>query len=150
MKAWLTDEHGLGEDLAGWRLTDAAGISDDGLTIAGNGVNPQGNDEGWVVKLAPFSLPGDYNNNGIVEQADLDLVLLHWGADAADVPDDWSGDLPIGIVDQDELDGVLLSWGGGATRTVGAVPEPQSLLLTLVILGAVWIGKKVRLDRQWG
>jgi len=43
----LTDDHGL--DLMGWTLSDAVGISADGLTIAGNGVNPSGQSEAWLV-----------------------------------------------------------------------------------------------------
>jgi uncharacterized membrane protein len=43
---------GLGVDLTGWSLTAATAISDDGLTIAGNGINPAGLQEAWVVQLA--------------------------------------------------------------------------------------------------
>jgi uncharacterized membrane protein len=43
--------HDYGIDLTGWRLTGAAAISDDGLTIAGNGIDPDGYQEGWVVYL---------------------------------------------------------------------------------------------------
>jgi uncharacterized membrane protein len=43
--------HDFGLDLTGWRLSGGAAISDDGLTIAGNGVNPDGYQEGWVVYL---------------------------------------------------------------------------------------------------
>ena len=41
----------LGAELSGWVLSSATGISDDGLTIAGNGVNPDGIQEGWVVRI---------------------------------------------------------------------------------------------------
>ena len=34
-------------DLTGWTLTQATGISDDGLTIAGEGINPGGDTEAW-------------------------------------------------------------------------------------------------------
>lgn len=37
--------------LNGWRLIHANAISDDGRTIAGYGTNPQGQTEGWVLKL---------------------------------------------------------------------------------------------------
>lgn len=42
---------GLGVDLTGWTLTDALGVSDDGLRIVGVGVNPEGDDEGWIAAL---------------------------------------------------------------------------------------------------
>ena len=38
-------------DIAGWQLTRATAISDDGRTITGYGTNPQGQTEGWIVKL---------------------------------------------------------------------------------------------------
>ena len=40
-----------GDDVAGWRLTSATGISADGSTIVGYGLNPEGNDEAWVAQL---------------------------------------------------------------------------------------------------
>ena len=59
----------------------------------------------------PQVLKGDYNNSGQVEQGDLDLVLLNWGANATPAPDGWTNDAPVGIIDQAELDQVLLNWG---------------------------------------
>jgi uncharacterized membrane protein len=38
-------------DLAGWQLLEATGISADGKTIIGNGTNPSGDAEGWIVRL---------------------------------------------------------------------------------------------------
>jgi hypothetical protein len=76
---------------------------------------------------------GDYNQNGHVEQGDLDLVLLNWGR--ADIPVDWTFDLPNGIIDQAELDGVLLNWGNLAGRSSPpAVPEPSSLAIAVLVL----------------
>lgn len=45
----LTDDFGL--DLADWTLLEASGISDVGRTIAGNGINPDGNQEAWVATI---------------------------------------------------------------------------------------------------
>jgi uncharacterized membrane protein len=50
LKDHLEDEYGL--DLTGWRLTGVAGLSNDGRTIAGNGVNPAGETEAWIAELA--------------------------------------------------------------------------------------------------
>jgi len=55
LKDVLITEFGL--DLTGWQLTQARGISDDGATIVGYGVNPDGRDEAWIAVIPePSSL----------------------------------------------------------------------------------------------
>jgi probable HAF family extracellular repeat protein len=44
-----------GVNLAGWTLTSAEGISADGRTIVGTGVNPVGNQEAWVATIPESS-----------------------------------------------------------------------------------------------
>jgi uncharacterized membrane protein len=51
----LTDE---GLDLTGWTLHVAHGISADGKTIVGWGVNPDGNTEAWIAHVSPVPIPG--------------------------------------------------------------------------------------------
>jgi outer membrane protein assembly factor BamB len=80
-------------------------------------------------------LPGDYNSNGTVEQADLDQVLLNWGDSATPPPAGWTGDLPAGQIDQDELDGVLLNWGKSSDVVSTAIPEPSGIAIAFVCLG---------------
>lgn len=41
----------LGLDLAGWDLREARGVSDDGQTIVGWGVNPDGRSEAWIAHI---------------------------------------------------------------------------------------------------
>jgi len=41
----------FGLDLTGWSLTSATGISLDGLTIVGDGLNPEGRTEAWVAVI---------------------------------------------------------------------------------------------------
>lgn len=87
------------------------------------------------VSDASALLPGDYNNNGLVEQADLDLVLLNWGSELIDPgAAGWLADLPDGSIDQQELDKVLLGWGSSTATAVAtsAVPEPSGFVLVLV------------------
>ena len=46
-----------GDDLTGWRLTWAYGISGDGSTIVGFGTNPEGSSEAWVARLKSVPEP---------------------------------------------------------------------------------------------
>jgi uncharacterized membrane protein len=153
---WLADGtavdlNSLIDPASGWRLVEATSISDTGW-IAGWGqfhLEPDGypfppDSYGRMflmhvpeTSIAPPGVAGDFNNSGLVEQADLDLVLLNWGADATMPPVGWAQDLPNGLVDQDELDRVLLNWGmarGGASAAAG-VPEPGTLALVAIASG---------------
>jgi uncharacterized membrane protein len=51
LQALLIDEFGLSQQLAGWRLLTARGISADGRTIAGIGFNAAGDYEAFVTYL---------------------------------------------------------------------------------------------------
>ena len=143
------------------RLASANGVSADGRTFVGTGqsvfLTPGGTPrtEAWIGRLAVGGIEGDYNGNGLVEQADLDLVLGNWGADADDVPMTWVNDQPTGIIDQEELDKALAGWGSTASSTASlspdpsdaAIPEPSAIVLLLVL--AVSRGG-LSLARQFG
>lgn len=45
--------HALGADASGWQLGSAFAVSGDGLSIAGEGTNPSGTSEAWLVQLSP-------------------------------------------------------------------------------------------------
>jgi probable HAF family extracellular repeat protein len=47
----------FGLNLNGWRLLEATAISDDGLTIVGEGINPEGHFEGWRAHLGAIPEP---------------------------------------------------------------------------------------------
>jgi probable HAF family extracellular repeat protein len=49
LKTFIETEFGL--DLTGWTLSEARGVSDDGLTIVGRGTNPGGDLEGWIAVI---------------------------------------------------------------------------------------------------
>lgn len=51
LRGVLVDEYGL--DMTGWTLSEGLGISDDGFTIVGSGINASGDTEGWIVVLEP-------------------------------------------------------------------------------------------------
>ena len=95
-------------DLGGWVLTQAIGISDDGLTVAGNGINPEGNEEGWIVTLvAGQTNPADTDKSGEVNVTDMLCILGAWGPNPghiADVNND-------GMVNVSDLLKVLTAWG---------------------------------------
>jgi hypothetical protein len=94
------------------------------------------------VDVVPLALSaGDYNGNGTVEQGDLDLVLLNWGAIAHPgmlTRMGWTNDFATRpTVDQDDLDRVLLNWGEEVAvpplQSAG-VPEPTAGMLCAVLL----------------
>jgi hypothetical protein len=98
-----------------------------------------------VTAIVRMGIQGDYNSNGQVEQADLDLVLLNWGADGTTPPAGWINDLPFGQIDQEELDGVLLSWGNmlpGALVGAPGVPEPSTLALVLTVAAVFYASRR--------
>jgi uncharacterized membrane protein len=51
MRSMQTVLTNYGVDLTGWTLTAARGISYDGQTIVGYGINPQGVTEGWIASI---------------------------------------------------------------------------------------------------
>ena len=64
LRALLVDEHDL--DLTGWTLMSANGVSDDGQTIVGVGVNPDGHTEAWIATLPGLDSDGD----GVIDYTD--------------------------------------------------------------------------------
>jgi hypothetical protein len=98
--------------------------------------------DGFHGMLAPAAgLRGDYSGNGLVEQADLDLVLSHWGQATPPLPDGWVNDPPDDLIDQGELDRVLSNWGARGLGSV-AVPEPASVSLLLLGCGMLTVWTK--------
>lgn len=69
----LTEDFGL--DLGGWRLFSATGISADGRTIVGGGENPDGNIEGWIVRLDPKSVPEPCSVVGAIAALGMGALL---------------------------------------------------------------------------
>lgn len=91
---------------ADWQLWAAYGISADGHTIVGNGTNPQGETEGFIVTLPPHC-PGDADRDGAVSFADISAILTHWQGfgPQGDANDDF-------IVDFNDITETLTNWRG--------------------------------------
>ncbi|MEO1497218.1 MAG: PEP-CTERM sorting domain-containing protein [Planctomycetota bacterium] len=71
---------------------------------------------------------GDFNNDGAVDNADLNLLLNNWGSET--VPAEWINSFTANPgVNNDELNALLNTWGQGIMT---AVPEPTSLVLVSV------------------
>ena len=83
--------------------------------------------------LPPTGLPGDYNQNGIVDAADYTLWRDHLGAPAGTLPNDIDG----GVIGPDQYAtwrtnfGQSTGSGSGASANT-AVPEPETLSMLLV------------------
>lgn len=90
--------------------------------------------------LAGLAVTGDFTGDTHVEQADLNLVLNHWG----DAREGWANadGFATPIVDQEELNAVLNNWGAGTapsfTSNPAVVPEPG------VVAGLLLVGGLVR------
>ncbi|MEO1498084.1 MAG: hypothetical protein AAFV43_13135 [Planctomycetota bacterium] len=76
-----------------------------------------------IVPFTPTAFEGDFNDDGRVDNTDLNLLLNNWGSDT--VPAEWVNNFD-GNVDNNELNALLNSWGSGIPAPV---PEPGSLLL---------------------
>ena len=85
-----------GVDMTGWTLTQATGISDNGTKIVGNGTNPDGVSQAWVVDLSSTvtaftpltpngagetSLADEISNDGNVIVGTSGSSGIRWAAD---------------------------------------------------------------------
>ena len=80
----------------GWYLIAVYGVSADGRTIVGAGINPAGNSEGWVAYLGP-ACRADFNKDGTVTSQDFFDYLNAW-ADHS-IFADWNYDGVINTID---------------------------------------------------
>ena len=107
MQAFLEGQLGL--DLTGWTLKLAFGVSTDGTTIVGYGINPDGFDEAYIAVIpGPGVCLGDIVGlDGKVNVTDLLSLLAGWGPNPghpADINDD-------GEVNVTDLLALLAAWG---------------------------------------
>jgi probable HAF family extracellular repeat protein len=57
-----------GDDLTGWSLIESLDVSADGRSIVGRGINPAGQEEGWLARLGPQQV--------VPESSTLSLLAL--------------------------------------------------------------------------
>lgn len=107
LQDYLIAEQGLGAQLAGWKLETIQDISADGRTIVGSGFNPEGCEQGFLVRI---ELPdtndiADMNGDGFVNSQDLAILLSAWGSSS--MPADMNRD---GTVNSADLAIMLSRW----------------------------------------
>lgn len=77
LQAMLENDYGV--NLSGWTLSIAWGISADGTAIVGEGWNPSGQTETWLVSGLPSLCIADLDNDRAVGLADLAMLLSDFG-----------------------------------------------------------------------
>ncbi len=81
-------------------------------------------------EVQAINLPGDANGDGVVNAQDLALISSSWQQTGTNLLPDVNGD---GIVNTQDIAIVSSNWmGTGTNAASAAVPEPTSLLLTLI------------------
>jgi probable HAF family extracellular repeat protein len=124
----LANEFGLAPSLAGWTLNYASAVSADGQFIVGGGINPIGNPEAWIARLAPVApLPGDFNDDGAVDAADYVVWRKSSGTQAG--YETWRAHF-----------GATAGSGAAlpsASPLSAAVPELNSMLLSAITMACI-------------
>jgi len=93
-------------------------------------------DIGWDVSIPN---PGDNNNDGEVDQLDLDILLSHYGAAVPSVAfGDWNRDY---LVNVEDLNLTLRNWTGSAAP-VYSIPEPGTA--AVLALGGLLLARRRR------
>ena len=97
-----------------------------GMTAFGGNLNlMRGNGDGTVFAL--HVLPGDANNDGVVDINDLTIVLTNFGQSTGSwSTGDFTGD---GTVDINDLTIVLANFGATNAAGIKGVPEPSCMML---------------------
>jgi hypothetical protein len=104
---------------------------------------------GELALAIAFRLPGDYNNDGVVDARDYAVYRKYVGQTGGALPADGSGraGVPDGVVDQWDYNLWVANFGSTAPPTGNAVPAPQSLLLILIGVGCLLPNLR-RLERR--
>ena len=100
-----------------------------------------------LYEAAPTGLPGDYNDDGVVDAVDYAVWRDNLGGDASALNGNGTGEAT--VVDAD-LDLWRANYGASADAgsVVGAVPEPSALAL-LVAFGSAAVARPHRASRRY-
>ena len=82
--------------------------------------------------IRPLVLPGDVNNDGVVNGLDISLITSHWLQTGTGAVGDANGD---GVVNGLDISVVASHWlqtGGAGANGGAAVPEPSTIFLSAV------------------
>lgn len=122
----LTTDFGLGDSLTGWTLEQAYGISGDGKTLVGTGINPDGVTEAWIARMdgQPIQVPR-YDSKLSPDSTTTNLVLVTHG---------W---LPSGFGDPDGT----REWVEGMADSIRAVVASDSE--TWVVEPYLWLDEAI-------
>lgn len=122
LKSMLETDYGL--DLTGWRMITALGISDDGGTITGSGVNPAGLQDAFLVRLPFTNALMDFDFDEDVDARDLEVfAACATGPGVAYIP----GDLPAGCAVAADSLGLIppdLDWDGDVDQIDFGLLQP--------------------------
>jgi probable HAF family extracellular repeat protein len=72
----------------GWRLSCATGVSADGRTVTGFGINPGGRREAWIARLPATGCAVDWDRSGRIDSTDLFMFLSDFQSGDADYNND--------------------------------------------------------------
>ena len=110
---------------------------DDGVDAVVYVDNLQTNTSGPIT----IPIPGDANEDGVVDKLDLKALANHWGKENATwLEGDFDGDRLVGPADASIL---AANWGNSVPESVADVPEPGMLLL-LLTLGLAAAARRTR------
>ena len=129
---------GLDDRISSWDLGEVTAISDDGSTIVGFGINPDGQTEAWRAVLSHQFLAGDADFSGFVDFADFLALAGNFGHDGAQF---WStGDFTAdGQVAFDDFLALAQNFAP-EPRGQAINPVPESAALPMSLAGLAWIG----------
>jgi hypothetical protein len=109
LQEYLADTVGLSLELNGWLLSVASDVSADGLTIVGQGRNPTGCEQAFLVRLpGPEGCRADFNGDGGVDSDDVIDFFAQW--DSGALRADFNRD---GGVDADDVIAFFGRWDEG-------------------------------------